>query len=1452
MIGIWKKLGFLKLGKSALLFLLIICSGALWAQYPAGYFYIIFRGETLCVRPVIVDAATEEEWFNYTGFSCHTGFETAYETHYFFFYNPTTGNMGLIIQHNVADSGTEYCTSSLYLDGLPAGCTFAMSDGPNHPHPGSIGRPCGSPQEFDLDCYPQGGWSWRTETDGGAFYCPREEFEFSMRSIYGGDDIIQRLYFLSGDAGEDRIFLKYIWADDEDTVIVGHDFQGLLDIPYINEFCVALESQDTIRIPVCNNDETSDTFNFGAITPPSSPPFTLIYAPTMLAPGECDEIRFILDASVMGSFSDFLTIDLSTPCDSYRTAIINYEVVRGGLYPVWFWEETECDSVNLVTICYDYEECDSAFIQAWIMDESLIWVDAGTGWFSTLFNTEGNLWTGVEPGEHCFQWLMSEDYPGHEQCEIGIRIVAYDSLGDSVSSEIFGCLDSDPPEITIDCPEIVFADSQYTFEWTVEDMFLEDSTADIHIFGCGINEYYTVSGTQLDWLTPNMPCFSCTLIITARDSFCNIGADTCIFEIVCVPELDSLWFWEETVCDSQNIVEICYTLLSCDSIPYNVMVNLFADTGVLWEISLDSIYDYGSDIGDEIYPDTHCFFWLMSADLPDSEGCDFTVQVLLEGEYPDTLIMTDCLDSDPPEITIDCPEIVFADSQYTFEWTVEDMFWTDGISEIHIFGCGIDEYFTAGATHFDWTAPNMPCQSCTLIITARDSFCNIGADTCIFEIVCVPELDLLWFWEETVCDSQNIVEICYTLWSCDSIPYTVTVNLFADTNMLWEIPLDSIYDYGGDIGDEIYPDTHCFFWAMSADLPDSEGCDFTVQVTLEEEDYPDTLSITDCLDSDPPDVVIECPEFIAADSLYRFFWTVEDMFLLHGNYELHFFGCGIDEFYIVSDLNFFWAPPNISCPSCTLVITARDSFCNIGVDTCIFELKCLPVLQAVWFWEETECDSQNVVEICYILNCCDSLPFTVTVDMFADFLMAENIPLTTITDEEGDFGDSVYPGTHCFNWFMNIDFPDSESCVFNILVMLEGEYPDTLTRIGCLDSHHPEVEIDCPSILSAGDLYTFNWTVEDFFWLNNLCVLYIFGCGSDEEHAVTGNDFEWAIPMVSCPSCTLIVEVRDSFCNIGADTCVFELECLPHISNFHFDEETDCNEQNIVEFCYDLISCDSLPYNISVELFADSALSANIPLLTLFNHAGDIGGNVYPGTHCFNWVMSDDYPDSESCGFAAQVTLAGANPDTVLAYNCLDSRPPLVVLQCPENWIHNTGDSIRLNWSIEDMFQREDPCTIEIISHVGRNIFIVPDTTMLWEIPRSCDSIVLRIAVRDSFCNWGHDTCTFIACSRLETWLDCAPCDFFSSCSTQTVSIWALDTACGFKLDTTAVFADCIIRHSDGSIDYFGAEIFRYEIFGDSTYIIIDDLLFIDGDEFFISLDSIFSDQGCKTIPREE
>ncbi|MCK5833138.1 hypothetical protein KAH81_05645 [bacterium] len=284
-----------------LTYALLIISFAALAEYPAGYFYAIYESDTFCVKPVITDSIIESEWFDYASASLHTGLEVPFESHTFFFYNPLTGNIGYVIQHNIDVIGTADATCNFYLDSLPDSCTIAISDDPG---------------EFRMTRYPQGQWHWWYNTDGGAFYIPRSEWQFSHRAIFGSTDPIKILYFVSGHIGEDRIFLDSVSVGIEYDLRVGHGFLQLIPIPDDSIFidCVEPFTEKNIEIRMRNSTETIDTlFVYGAAH--TDRLFRTNSVPVgAIPPGGAGSIRITFTGASPGLYIDTLWSDTNEPC----------------------------------------------------------------------------------------------------------------------------------------------------------------------------------------------------------------------------------------------------------------------------------------------------------------------------------------------------------------------------------------------------------------------------------------------------------------------------------------------------------------------------------------------------------------------------------------------------------------------------------------------------------------------------------------------------------------------------------------------------------------------------------------------------------------------------------------------------------------------------------------------------------------------------------------------------------------------------------------------------------------------------------------------------------------------------------------------------------------------------------------------------------------------------------
>lgn len=221
---------------------------------------------------------------------------------------------------------------------------------------------------------------------------------------------------------------------------------------------------------------------------------------------------------------------------------------------VWFSEETDCNDSNIVEICYIVSG--STYIQIQISSDSgEIWLDFGTDWFSTFFDTAGDIGY-VDSGLHCFYWVMSTDYPGVESDDWSVRIINTSEI-----SQFYSSLDSREPDVNIICPDSgVMPGNTIELHWSASDMFLEnENTCSLIVSYCSMYEDTlelsdTVFGVAVD-SSPlcNTVCFE----IFVRDSFCNYGYNRCCTPILnphlalrlLTPPSDSI-----IACDDQEII----------------------------------------------------------------------------------------------------------------------------------------------------------------------------------------------------------------------------------------------------------------------------------------------------------------------------------------------------------------------------------------------------------------------------------------------------------------------------------------------------------------------------------------------------------------------------------------------------------------------------------------------------------------------------------------------------------------------------------------------------------------------------------------------------------------------------------------------------------------------------------------------------------------------------------
>ncbi len=315
------------------------------------------------------------------------------------------------------------------------------------------------------------------------------------------------------------------------------------------------------------------------------------------------------------------------------------------------------------------------------------------------------------------------------------------------------------------------------------------------------------------------------------------------------------------------------------------------------------------------------------------------------------------------------------------------------------------------------------------------------------------------------------------------------------------------------------------------------------------------------------------------------------------------------------------------------------------------------------------------------------------------------------------------------------------------------------------------------------------------------------------------------------------------------------LACSTLVDSLRFAEEIDCDEQNIVQICYKLNpTCPESLTDVTVRLSPDSGSTWVVAgdgfFLTLSDTTGDLH-HVGAGTHCFNWLLSNDFL-TESRSWVLAV---GTRWDEDTFFAPLDSRSPRLSLSCPSATV-DSGAIVHVSWSIDELFRASFPDTLVIEYGTTRESRAVTGGSFDFPAPPTCDTLVLTVAARDSFCNWGRQTCTFSVCKPFAARVLCPAALSFSACSTQTVSFSIVDTVCGVAaIDTLRTFFTARIFHSDGRLDIMQlSEVLTPASLSfinmlDSMVVHIGSLPLTSGDSVGILLDSLFTTRGCRTTP---
>ncbi len=908
---------------------------------------------------------------------------------------------------------------------------------------------------------------------------------------------------------------------------------------------------------------------------------------------------------------------------------------------VWFTEETDCDERNVIELCYNLSaSCPDSEFYISIRTSN----DSGSTWtieMDSVYDEDGDMGL-VYPGTHCFNWEVGYDYPGIEggdwAFEIGVSVnydtfLVIDSIdvsehpnygrGLAYGDGYYFIYDSDVGWIyqttCIECPAVdsFWAGTDNNCDIDYEDGYIyyaDSSEGDCKRIrrintSTGSNQRITalpeyasdIEGVQVigdslivAWLgippdEPNM-----LLYLDLTDPFPITSWETLfVSDIGECSDAEGMTFAHGSVWASN-------------------------DSGRIIEIDLDTMAYVGcypvpnEDEGAEGLCYDGEYMWYHNYH---GTGTMQIYKIKLWDSFVNSTVGYGPADTRPPRIGIDCPDSILAGESYNITWSVEDLFYADNPCSVHVFGCGDERHHYVTGSSVSWMSP-WECPACTIVVATRDSFCNWSSDTCVTRVYepappCSVFIDSVWFAQEINCDGRNVVEICYDFHSaCPDSGYFATVLGSTNGGTSWSVEVDSIFDGEGDIGSGTMPGVHCFNWEADYDFPGWEGDDFSIRIDVAGHGYNDYSIATGTLDTDVPEISIDCPvDTLEVGVPYNFTWSIGDDYYMGNPCSVTVQGCGIWERHEVEGVLFMWTAP-WACSTYSIIVATRDSFCNWGADTCEFtvtgeEMPCSAYVDTLWFAQETDCDDSSIVHICYnLISSCPESTYAVTVIGSEDDGEMWDVELSTLYDYAGDIGDSIFTGEHCFYWNAGRDLPDWEGDFAIKLELLTDDFDSLLDQWfanNSVDTDPPTITLACPETpIFAGDTLIWSWTIDDMFPVEDYFEIYLNWCAGETTFVLDSAGYQWVVPP-EAEGCNVQFTVagRDSFCNWEADTCWTQIDTTSlRCKVLIYSNSTNDGAYNIREFD-SLVSTleaqgnEVTAYDASDDITITSALLAN-------------------------------------------------------------------------------------------------------------------------------------------------------------------------------------------------------------------------------------------------------------------
>ncbi|MFP4459972.1 MAG: T9SS type B sorting domain-containing protein [Candidatus Zixiibacteriota bacterium] len=438
-------------------------------------------------------------------------------------------------------------------------------------------------------------------------------------------------------------------------------------------------------------------------------------------------------------------------------------------------EETFCDGVNIVTVCYSIFDADGDDINVEFNLEH-----AGTTVVPTTIVDDVPGFPGpnlglLPSGDYCFNWYMSTDAPGMESCDFDFHINIDNETADILNvTDSFSIVDAEG--ITWDGTALWVTGSYWTGESTMvyridpisydtlhscvlhrDGYFADACWHDGNIYTIGANGGGTGSGVAGNIYV--FDPYTCALIDSSDSPIFTGRFGQGI-------EYYDGWLWcNNTLGEVWRVDPI--TLTPNPSTPYMNVSDIYAAThggaelfpdglpdaiefelgsmwflknpdsginNILFRFDLDGnfIQEYvlpssGSHGPEGLTFDGSCFWYTDHSD-------DQVYRVCLGGCRDSITDYDVCLDSRNPDVELYCPpfDSITVGENIHLTWDIDDMNFTEPCS-IRLSGCGYDTSFTGSFSTADFDLPYAfaTCPEVWIHLIAQDTYCNWGSDSCM-------------------------------------------------------------------------------------------------------------------------------------------------------------------------------------------------------------------------------------------------------------------------------------------------------------------------------------------------------------------------------------------------------------------------------------------------------------------------------------------------------------------------------------------------------------------------------------------------------------------------------------------------------------------------------------------------------------------------------------------------